>query len=278
VTQTTQRISLSVDADGIGRRAEQSWRQAARRDVTWQIVLPFVVIVPILVGWEIYARRLNNPFVPGPTDVLAAIPSVLTLDVLGAFVATNIAMLQGYLVAVVAGIALGFVMGRFRRADAVASPYLDLAMVTPMIVLMPVVLMAFGLTREALAIVVFLFALPYVAVPVRAGVRAIPTELVDMATSFGARERQLWREIVLPGASPYVLTGLRLGFGQAITGIIATELTLLAVGIGKVILGYQARFQVDSTFAVTLFIVLECVFVMGGLRLLEMRQRNRYAS
>ena len=61
------------------------------------------------------------------------------------------------------------------------------------------------------------------------------------------------------------------------TGIIATELTLLAVGIGRVILTFQGRFRVDEVFAVTFLVVAECVVVMGTLRLLELRQRYRQA-
>ena len=278
MTGSAKQLEFTADGDELGRRVEASWRRAARRDVMWQILLPFAVGIPLMLGWELYARSLNNPFVPGPTDVVAAIPNVLGGELVGAFVVTNVAMLRGYVVAAGAGILLGFVMGRYRLADAITGPYLDLAMVTPMIVLMPIVLMALGLNAVALSVVVFLFALPYIAVPCRAGVRAVPAESVDMARSFGARELQLWREVLLPGSLPAVLTGLRLGFGMAVTGIIATELTLLAVGLGRVIVGYQSKFQTDNTFAVTLLIMLECIVVMGGLRLFELRQQYRRLS
>jgi NitT/TauT family transport system permease protein len=278
VTDAARQLELTVDADGLGQRSEQAWEQARRRDVLWQLALPFAVVAPLLAGWELYTIALNNPFVPGPSDVAAALPAVLTADVVNGFVATNVAMVQGYFVAGVVGIVLGLATGRFRLVDALLKPYLDLAMVTPMIVIMPVVLMALGLNPLALSVVVFLFALPYIAVPCRAGAKAIPDLVTDMGRSFGANELQLWREVILPGALPFVLTGLRLGFGQAVTGIIATELTLLAVGVGRVILTYQGRFQVDDVFAVTLLVVLECVVVMGALRLLELRQRYRQTA
>jgi NitT/TauT family transport system permease protein len=245
--------------------------------VLWQLVLPFAVILPLLAGWELYTLSLGNPFVPGPIDVATALPAVLTAEVLDGFITTNAALTQGYLVAGVVGIFLGLATGRYRAVDALVKPYLDLAMVTPMIVIMPVVLMAIGLDPIALSVVVFLFAVPYITVPCRAGAKAIPESVVDMGRSFGAHEFQLWREVILPGALPFVLTGLRLGFGQAVTGIIATELTLLAVGVGRVILTLQGRFRVDEVFAVTLLVVAECVIVMGALRLLELRQRYRQA-
>jgi ABC-type nitrate/sulfonate/bicarbonate transport system permease component len=278
MTDAARSLELTVDADGLGRRRQLAWQHERRRDLLLQLLLPFTVIGPLLVGWELYARGLDNPFVPGPTDVLRALPEVLTAEVLEAFVVTNVAMIQGYLAAGVIGILVGLATGRFRRVDAIVRPYLDLAMVTPMIVLMPIVLMALGLTTVALSVVVFLFALPYIAVPTRAGARGIPDLLIDMGRSFGGREMALWREVILPGALPFVLTGLRLGFGQAVTGIIATELTLLAVGIGRLIISFQGRFQADSTFAVTLLVVAECVVVMGALRVLELRQRYRAAS
>jgi NitT/TauT family transport system permease protein len=278
VTEAARRLELAVETDSLGQRQTQAWERARKRDVLWQLTLPFAVVVPLLLLWEVYARIQANPFLPGPTDVLAALPSVWTSEVLEGFLLTNVAMIQGYVVACGVGIVLGLAMGRYRMVDALTRPYADLAMVTPMIVLMPVVLMALGLTPIALSVVVFLFALPYVAVPCRAGAKSIPPILTDMGRSFGARELQLWREVILPGALPFVLTGLRLGFGQAITGIIATELTLLAVGVGRIILSFQARFKADEVFAVTLLVVLECVLVMGTLRAVELRQRYRRAA
>jgi NitT/TauT family transport system permease protein len=173
--------------------------------------------------------------------------------------------------AVVIGVPLGLIMGRSRTVDGSAGALVDVMMVTPMVVVMPIVLMALGLTRQSQAVVVLLFALPYVAVPCRTGVRGIDRGLIEMSHSFGAREWQLWRDILLPGATPAVVTGLRLGFGQAITGMVVVELTLLSIGIGNVLLSYQHSFQAAKMFALIGLVVVESVIVLGALRLLESR-------
>jgi ABC-type nitrate/sulfonate/bicarbonate transport system permease component len=89
------RLELAVEADGLGQRQARAWERARRRDLLWQVLLPFAVVVPLLLAWELYAQSQANPFLPGPSDVLAALPTVLTGPVLEGFIATNVAMLQG---------------------------------------------------------------------------------------------------------------------------------------------------------------------------------------
>ena len=92
-----------------------------------------------------------------------------------------------------------------------------------------------------------------------------------MARSFGASERQLWRTVVLPGALPAVVTGLRLGLGRAFTGMIAVELLLVAVGVGRLILDFQGVFDAGAVYAIVLLLVAEAVLLLRGLTWLERR-------
>ena len=268
-------LSPSVSAPptaALEARAAERLRSQGRRRLRWQVIAPLAVGIALVLGWEIYARGVSSPLVPTPSRVFGALPTVLgDPDVWKGLINSDLSLLLGYAMAVGMGIPLGLLMGRVKTLDTFLGPLVDVAMVTPMVVVMPVVLMALGLTRQSQAIVIFLFAIPFVTVPCRAGARAVPEELTEMARSFGARESRIWREVLIPGSVPGIATGLRLGFGQAITGLVVVELTLLAIGVGQKLLSYQSSFKAAELFALVLVITVQSVIVMGLLRAVESR-------
>jgi NitT/TauT family transport system permease protein len=92
-----------------------------------------------------------------------------------------------------------------------------------------------------------------------------------MVRGFGATERQVWRDVLLPGALPAIVTGLRLGLGRAFTGMVAVELLLVAVGVGRLIVSYQGEFDGAAVYAVVLLLVAEAVTCLHVLKRLEQR-------
>jgi NitT/TauT family transport system permease protein len=253
---------------GLERRAAAL---RARRRIQ-QVALPLLVALPVLFVWHLYTTALRNPLVPGPLSIAKVAPSVVgSPEVWSGLLSSDISLLLGFAAAAAVGIPLGLLAGRVSLVDHFLSPILDLALVTPMIVLMPIILVALGLTRQAQVAIIFIFSITVIVVPVRAGIRAIATEVVEMAESFGAGELALWREVLLPGAIPSIVTGLRLGFGQANLGMAAVELTMLSIGIGRVMLDYGATFQKAEQFAVVGIIVIQSILVMSVLRSIEGR-------
>jgi NitT/TauT family transport system permease protein len=119
--------------------------------------------------------------------------------------------------------------------------------------------------------VVFLFGFVYMVVNTHAGVRNVRAQYIEMATSFGASERQIWMRVLIPGALPAIMTGLRLGLGRAVMGAVTIELLLVAVGIGKLMLEYRGLLRADYVFAVAFAVVAEAVVLMMGLQVVERR-------
>jgi ABC-type nitrate/sulfonate/bicarbonate transport system permease component len=162
-------------------------------------------------------------------------------------------------------------MARVRVIDRVLAPYLNIAVVVPMAVMMPVVLMALGLTRRAQIAVIVLFAVPFIVTATRDGARTIRADWTDMARVFGAREMQVWRRVLLPGSIAAVVAGLRLGFAQALTGLVTVELTLIALGIGKQMIIYQSHFQSADLFVYVALLMAQSVAFLSLLRVVEYR-------
>jgi NitT/TauT family transport system permease protein len=231
------------------------------------------VLVVVGSAWELYATRAKLLLVPTFTGTLRGVGQlILDPKVWKAFLISNQALVVGFGIAAVLGILLGLAAARYRRVEGFVDPYLSILLVTPMAALIPILIMSLGV--QSLASRVFLvvvFAIPVVIVNSRAGVRQVDPGLIEMATSFGAGEREIWRKILLPGALPAIMTGVRLGLGRAVTGMVIIELLMVAAGIGGLILNYQGKFQANLLYGVIVLVVLEALILVSLVRVIEGR-------
>lgn len=226
----------------------------------------------LCVAWELLARALSSMFVPSFTDTAAAfLQLVSTRPFWQAIWISHQALLLGFGCALILGTLAGLAMGRWRAVEGLCDPYVNLLLATPISAVIPVIILAVGLGLPARALVVFLFAVAVIAVNTRAGLKTIEPAWIDMARGFGATERQVWRTILIPGALPAMMAGYYLGLGRALTGMIAVELLLVAVGIGRMILDYQGMFAADLLYATVIFVSGEAVLLLGAVRWLERR-------
>jgi NitT/TauT family transport system permease protein len=211
-------------------------------------------------------------FVPSFVDTTAAfVRLVSTRPFWSAIWISHQAFLVGFGSALIVGTLLGLAMGRWRAVEAVCDPYVNLLLATPIAAVIPVIILAVGLDLPARALVVFLYAVSVIVVNTRAGLKTIEPAWIDMARGFGATEAQMWRAILIPGALPAMMAGCYLGLGRALTGMIAVELLLVAVGIGRIILDYQGMFAADLLYATVVFVTGEAVLLLSTVRWLERR-------
>jgi len=255
---------------GLRAPVRRPWPVRVRRTVERAPWL--VTLAPLALAWEAVGRWGGLPFVPPLSRVGTA---ALTLAARGELWAsgarTLTAVLLGFALAAVAGTGLGVLMGRSRWVDAVAGLYVDLFQVTPAAAKVPVLILLVGLGPESILATVVLFSLFVVTVNVRAGVRAVPPRLVEMARSFGAGEAVLLRRVVLPAALPLILAGLRAGIGRAVNGAVLGEMLISIVGIGGLLMYYGGAFRMDVLGALILGIALLATALMGAVRAVERR-------
>jgi NitT/TauT family transport system permease protein len=144
-------------------------------------------------------------------------------------------------------------------------------LVTPTAGLIPILLMALGFTLASRVVLVVVFAIPMLIVNARAGVRQVDPSLIEMSTSFMANERTIWRKVLLPGALPAIMTGVRLAVGRAITGMVIVELLMFAVGIGNLIIDARGDFDGPTLYGVVILIVVESLILISAARWVERR-------
>ena len=234
--------------------------------------LRLISIGVFALGWQLLAHRMHSLLLPSFSETLTALLSLLvTPELWQALWVSNQAMVLGFGAAVFVGILVGFLMARLRAAEQFLDPYLNILLVIPMGALVPILIMATGLGLFTRVLIVFSFAVVVITVNTRAGLQTIESGWIEMAQSFGATERQLWRQILLPGALPAILTGLRLGLARAISGMLFVELILLALGIGRLILDFQGGFDSANLYATIAVVVGEAVILIQALKWIERR-------
>jgi ABC-type nitrate/sulfonate/bicarbonate transport system permease component len=232
------------------------------------------LIALALVGsvWQVYAVRVHSLLIPTFTATIFGVADLVRdPEVYRAFYLSNQALVLGFAISLVVGIVAGLAAARFQRIEGFIDPYLNILLVTPMAALIPLLIMSLGIGIASRVLLVVVFSVPVIVVNTRAGVRQVEANLLEMAHSYGASERQVWRKILLPGALPAIMTGVRLGLGRAVTGMVVVELLFVAVGIGNLIGLYRGRFDSGLLYGVVILVVVEAFILISILRRIERR-------
>ena len=212
--------------------------------------LPFIVVGG---AWEAVAHLHLFPaqFFP-PLETVAA--TFVRLTASGALphhtLDTLIRLVAGFAVAAVIGVATGIAMGRWRRVEDVLLPLISIGAPIPGLAYAPLFLLWFGPGNVPTVLLVAFVSMFPIIYNSWTGVKAVKDIWVRSAHAMGADNRRLFRHVILPGALPYIMTGLRLGLAQAWRILVAVEM-LAAVpwGLGWMIFGAQEFLNTDVMLA-----------------------------
>jgi NitT/TauT family transport system permease protein len=211
---------------------------------------PFVVVAVI---WEIVALSGAFParLFP-PLEEIAATLARLTVEgILPHHAAeTLFRLIFGFLIAAFAGVLVGILMGRYRRVEDLLLPLVSIGAPIPGLAYAPLFLLWFGLGDTGSIVLVAFVSAFSITINTWTGVKAVKEIWLRAAQTMGADERRLFRHVILPGALPYILTGFRLGLGQAWRILVAVEM-LAAVpwGLGWLIFGAREFLNTDAMLA-----------------------------
>jgi ABC-type nitrate/sulfonate/bicarbonate transport system permease component len=229
-------------------------------------------VLSLAILWEAVGRAMDSTLIPPLTQIGDAWWKLLSSGKLLANLGMSLTTLAiGFCLAAFIGVVLGVLMGRFRAIEHFFDIYVNALMSAPTTAFVPVLILWFGLGMESRIAVVFLFAIFVIIINTMTGVKQVDTVLVEMARSFGAREREIFFKIVLPAALPAIMAGLRLGMGRAVKGMVTAEMLLTLTGIGAMIMQYGSSFATDSLFAVILTILLVALLAMKAVHWIDRR-------
>ena len=217
------------------------------------IGLPLLTFAVIAAAWEIFATYGGYPpkLVPGLGTVAETFVRLAGNGVLpAAAVATIYRLGAGFLLAATIGVLLGIAMGRRQWVEDTLLPIVTFLYPIPGLAYAPLFVLWFGLGDIPTILLVGVSSCFTVVINTWKGVKAVKPIWLRSAEVMGARDREMFRSVVLPGALPYILVGLRLGLAQAWRILIAVEM-LMSVqrGLGWLIFGAQTFLNTDVMLA-----------------------------
>ncbi len=177
----------------------------------------------------------------------------------------------GLFLALAIGIPLGLAIGMFSKLNAFVSVLLFGIYSTPKVAIAPLIILVFGIGLQAKVVLVFLLTIFAVVVTTLAGVQSVAERHLEIPRSFGGSRWLAFRTVILPSTLPFILSGIRIGTGRALVGVVTAEFLAANEGIGYYISFYGSLLD---TSRVMLGVILLGVFgiVTGELvRLAEHR-------
>jgi NitT/TauT family transport system permease protein len=230
----------------------------------------FASVMVVLSLWEVFGRQVNPLFLSYPSAIARAFVALLAS---GEFVKQALGSLQvfaiGLSAALVLGIAIGLLMGRYRLAEYLLDPYVYAFDATPRVALIPVLLLWFGLGNPSKIAIVFLSGLFPVLMNTFSGVRTVSAQLVDVGRAYGAGEGKIFSKIILPAALPFVMAGIRLAIGRALIGIITAEMFTAVTGLGALLIRYSSALATDKFFVPVIALALLGVVMSSAVEKLQ---------
>lgn len=229
-------------------------------------------LVLLLMAWHATALAAPPGLFATPAATLKALWSLGAEGRLWPALGASLRVyLSGTLAAILVGIALGAGMGTIRPLGQTLDIYVHALAATPRVAFIPLVIVALGLGVQAKILIVFLGAVMPIILNTYAGVRDADPDLIEMARATGAREGRVLTHVVLPGALPFLIAGVRIGATIGLINTVVAELYTAVSGLGGLLALYGSRFQMADYLAVVLVLALVGVTMTEGLRFVETR-------
>jgi NitT/TauT family transport system permease protein len=210
-----------------------------------------------VVLWEILGWALAMPWLPPFSRVVEALNQFVQSGVILGNVATSLKGLAiGFGVSVIAGLFIGAMMGRYRRVEKALDLYVNALLISPAMIFAPIFFAIFGLSDAVRIAVIIMYSVFVIIMNTATAIRTVDPALLEMASSFGATERQIFLRILLPASLPLVFAGIRLGMGRAVKGMINGEMLIAMVGLGALAQRYGSQFEASKVFAIALVVLI----------------------
>ena len=254
-------------------------------------ILGLASVVLFLLLWEGFARgwwaellqpllgpqaarfALKPIFISSPTRIAVAAYRmfVVTGEIWKDLGWSALEFALGLALALVIGIPLGLAGGWYRRLSYAIEPFLAALNATPQVALLPLLVLWLGTGLACRIVIIVLLAVLPIAIAALSAVRTTDARLIRVARSFAAGDWRLFRTVILPGAVPLLLAGVRLAVGRGMIGIVVGEIYGSAAGIGMMINQAGSRFDTDKVFVGVLTIAVAGVGLVELVRNIERR-------
>ncbi len=212
-------------------------------------LIKFVGITAFLLLWEIVSRSklIDAALFPPPTAVISALIDVAASGLLiKDILSSTTRALLGFILGAITGLLIGGISGRIKVVDYVLSPLIQVLRPIPVIAIVPLSIVWFGLGEISKVFLVFWGVFFPVWIAAYLGVSRVDKKYLWAAHSLGVQQQQIWLEVILPAALPTIISGLRTSIGLAFIVLVAAEMAGSFVGVGYRVSAYHLVFEVDK--------------------------------
>lgn len=222
-------------------------------------VLGTAGVVALLVVWQLVSTLgiVDPLYISSPTRLVGAIPDAFADDDFLEHI--NVSAQEffiGMALVVVTGIPAGLLAGWYRTIRELTDPVIAAMFSTPVVALVPILVLMLGIGIWSKVAVVYLLAIWPVIINTTAGVRDIDPEMIRMGRVFGATNSRIFRTIALPASVPHIITGLRNAVSRGIIAVVVGELYAASAGVGYYLNLTGQIFQTDRYYFAVLFLAL----------------------
>lgn len=248
----------------------------------------FDILFPLLLGafllalweWVVRARAIPPYVLPAPSAILQALAENFP-SLMASLLATLTVTLEGFLAALIAGVAVAILFSQSRLAERALYPYAVVMQVTPVVAIAPLILIWVGFERInlALALLVGMIAFFPILSSTVLGLKSADFNLIDLARLYRASRWQILWRIQLPSALPNLLTGMKTGGVIALIGEVTAEFAAgsgTATGLAWRITESTNRLEIPTTFAALLLLALLGIAIFVALSALEYALLRRW--
>lgn len=243
-------------------RASEKTKETTAPEKAWSMpnwAITTISLIVVIGLWQAAAPFIDPLFGSYPSQILSSFLVMVESGVLvKAFWQSVQPFFAGYLLAALVGIPVGLVLGRYRIMEAAFGIYVMAGYATPLIALVPLLMVWFGLGFAVKMVIIFMLAFFPVCINTWVGVKAVPKTLVEVGTAFCAPQSRIMRQIVLPATLPYIIAGLRLAIGKAVIAMIIAEFLTAISGLGGIIINAANSFRTAE-----MFVPIICVMIFA---------------
>ncbi len=257
-------------------RSREAIQAAARglqkRQRRQDLAIRIGAAVVLLTIWELGGRRISPFLFATPSAIIGAAGQVIGSGELWKYLQVSLKVfLVGTVLGTLVGIVGGIAMARARLLDLALEPLVIALYSTPMVALIPLLVLWLGFGDSAKMAVIFLFTVFPILLNTYQGVKSVDPKLLEVARAYRSSERALWLDVILPSSLPFMVAGVRLAIGRGLVGMVVADLYTAVSGIGYLIVRYAQNIQIDRLFVPIVVLSLMGVTLVQGLRWLEAR-------
>ncbi|MBP2143998.1 NitT/TauT family transport system permease protein [Methanococcus voltae] len=236
------------------------------------ILLPALIVV----AWEVFAIYVGRPTVIPRLEAIIAVLLNPTMTLLGTgtiidnSIISITRVLTGFLVAFAVAVPMGIMMGYYKPINDIFDTFIELLRPIPPLAWVPLTLAWFGVGGVSIIFIIFIGAFFPILINTVAGVKEVPKILIEASKTLGCTGANVLKKVIIPAASPSILTGLRVGAGIAWMCVVAAEMLPGSdSGLGYLIMYAYSLSRMDIIVAAMIVIGIIGIVLDRGLRYIE---------